>query len=630
MFVYAFFHGPPVPPGLAGRAMRAGLPPAPLGVGPGCAPPCVAVDFADDGTEVGLAAEAPTAFVRDPRSRTALAGSVRLYDPHGLGRALGAPPGTGDADLILQAYLAWGPECAERLDGDFAFALWDGRTRRLFAARDRFGVRPLYYAALGGRVAVASRPGPVLAALEIPRRPDPWRVAELVTGKAVDPARSFFADVWRLPAGDILLADADSVVARPYWRPDRNREDSAHSPAEAAEAFLSLFERSVRRRLPPPGPDGAICAGADLSGGLDSSSVVAVARDLSGGAPPLPTFTAAFPGLDGADERPYSLAVERTGGVEPHLVFPVSGDPVAEREAAALGVDEPLYLPTWSMERAKLIAIRDAGLCVHLLGHGGDHVLSTWPEGVFPDLLRAGRWGRLWHEALALAPPAGAARLIWDLAVKDAARSAFRPALPPWVRAHRRPDPPFLLPDLSRDLRFAERSADLAPPLRTAVDRHAVFLHHAPTHEGLERMAQVSVAFGVEIRCPFWDRALVDLCFGVRRDLLYRDGVGRRLLRDAMTGRLPDAVRSRQSKATFDPLLNRALRSHAMDDLEEMTKDPGELSEWVDLPALQAAYDRFSAETAAEAGSSDAQILLRALTLQLWLRRIGGPGALGT
>ena len=615
MLAYAFFHGPAPPPGLAGRAVRAGLAPGPLADAG-----TEALEFVSGGAAVGVAGSArdSAVWVRDPTSQAVLVGSIRLDDPGALRRALGARADAGDAALVLRAYLAWGDRCAERLGGDFAFAVWDAPARRLFAARDRFGVRPLYYAAARGRVAVAARPGPVLGALGMDRTPDAWRVAELVTGRTLDPTRSFFDGVGRLPAGDLLLANDDGAAARPYWRPDRGRSDSPLSPAQAADAFRSAFDDAVRQRLPD---DGRV--GAALSGGLDSSSIVATARELREGSPPLPTFTAAFPGLDGADERPYSLAVEQAGGVVSHVVFPAENHPVAEWEADALGVDEPLYLPTWPMERATLAAVRDAGLGVYLVGHGGDHVLSAGPEGTFPDLLRAGRWGRLWREARALGPRRQAGQLVWELAAKDVLRHAVRPALPARVRDGRRPPPALIAPDLARQLRFADQAEALAPPLRTAVDRHAAFLHHPPTHEGLERMAHVSAAFGVELRLPFWDRALVDLCFRVRRDALYRDGVGRRLLREGLAGRLPDAVRSRRSKATFDPLLNGALRRHALGGIREMVAAPGGLGDWVDLPALGSALSRFSTGVdRREAGSSDAQILLRAFTLWQWLHRI--------
>ncbi len=612
---YAFLDGSLAPPGLTEQ----------LGQETSPTPADVVGTWEDrrDGLAVGLAAAGRKTggTAHDAEAGCALAGSIRLDSPGDLRRRLGSPPEAGDAALVLAAYLAWGPACVEQLDGDFAFVVWDSRVRELFGARDRFGVRPFYYATRGGRVAVGSRPRPVLSALGLSRRPDPWRVAELVTETFVDTGRSYFEDVRRLPAGDVLRASASGVHSRAYWRPDRDRQTLDLSPEAAAEAFRDRFDEAVRRRLPAPGEIGAA-----LSGGLDSSSIVVTARALWGStAPPLPTFTAVYPDFPAADERPFSLAVEAGGGVVPHPVRPDAEHPVAELDAAALGVDEPLYLPTWSMEHATLRAVRDTGLSVYLAGHGGDHVLSTGAEGYFPDLFRSGRWRRLWQEVRALAPEGEAGALVWDLVLKD----VIRHALPRPVREARRlPAPAVLRRDVARDLQFSDQVADLTAPLRTAVDRHAAFLYHPPTHDGLERMTHVSGGLGVELRTPFWDRHLVDLCFSVPRDALYRDGVGRRLLRDAMAGRLPEAIRTRRSKASFDPLLNVTLRRYAWDHVQEMVAAPGGMEDWVDLPTVRAAYDRFASVSESDLPSlrsSDSRLLLRVLTLWLWLQRSQPP-----
>lgn len=550
----------------------------------------------------------------------AIAGSIRLNDSEGLRRQLGMRTEAGDAALVLEAYLAWGPSCAAHLDGDFAFVIWDGRTQSLFGVRDRFGVRPFYYAARPGRIAAGSQPGPLLLALDLPRRPDPWRVAELLTGTVVDTTKSYFEAVRRLPAGEVLMGSAEGVRTWTYWRPDRARRTLPLSPAQAGREFRERFDEAIRRRLSPSHD-----VGAALSGGLDSSSIVVTARELRGpDAPPLPTFTAVYPDFPASDERVFSRAVEEGGGVAPHLIRPDACHPVAEREAVAMGIAEPLYMPTWPMERSLLGAVREANLSAYLIGHGGDHLLSTWAEGHLPDLLRTGRWLQLRREVRALTPDGGAGRLrlLWDLVFKD----ALRHALPRRVRDARWPVvvPPLLHPDLALGLHFSERVADLSPPLKTAVDRHASFLYHPPTHSGLESMAHVSGALGVELRLPFWDRALVDLCFGVSRETIYHEGLGRRLLREAMTGRLPEAVRTRRTKASFDPLLNVTLRRHAWDDVNEMAATPGPLTEWVDIATLRGTVAAFGSVDVADLPrrrSSESQLLLRALTLWLWLQR---------
>ena len=541
---------------------------------------------------------------------------ARLDDPDDLAAVLGQPAGTAAAALVLHAYLAWGTACVERIDGDFAFAVWDPRDRSLFAARDRFGMRPLVYAACGGTAWVGSQPRALLQDPALPRRPDEWRVAEFLNGNVFDGARSFFEDIHRLPPGNALRWSGGTVRTWSYWRPRAPRTPTARSLGEAAEAFRETFDRSVLRRLDTPQT-----VGAALSGGLDSSSIVTTVRTLRGpDGPPLQTFTAVYPGMPLADERAFSLAVEAGGGLAPHSVAPFAYSPIAEHDADALGIDEPLYMPTWAMEQTVLHVARDAGIGVYLSGHGGDHLLTTGPDGYFGDLLRCGRWVRLAREARSYR---GGSAVREALSV--AARDAVRAVVPAAVRHLRPPpEPGALAPEFARRLHFAERARALAPPLRNAVDRHVEVLHHPNTHDGLDRMVPATAAIGITFVSPFWDRALAELCLSLPRDVFYRDGVDRVLIREAMAGRLPEAVRHRRSKATFDPLLNLTLLRDGREEIAAMLDGPGLLAEWADLGGLHSSAARLtdrSDDALAQSGSRDARHLLRALTLWLWIRR---------
>ena len=551
------------------------------------------------------------------RDGVAVAADARLDDPDDLRRQLDAPPSASGAELIRAAYLRWGRDCVHRLDGDFAFVVFDARDQSVFGARDRFGIRPFAYAVEADRLYAGSQTRLMLAA-GVDREPDAWRMAEFVTGEFVDPKVTAFQPVRRLPAGDVLIWTREGLRTEPYWRPSPDRPVLRESLGETAQRFRDVFDASVARRT---ALDPAL--GAYLSGGLDSSSVVATAHVRL--ARPLPLFTAVYPGLDRADERAYADLVADHVGLATQHIEPLGRSPVAEHDADALGIDEPFYIATWPMEKALLDAARERGVRVILSGHGGDHVLHASPLGVYGDWLRTGRWRRLAREASFGATSwRGAVAEVWRSGLKD----LIRQRQPSAVREARRNRAPALLhPGLAEETRFHDRLASFDGRVPTARHRLAGFVHHPLTHLGLESMTSVTEGMGISLQTPYWDRALVDLCLTVPRDHLLRDGVERVLLREAMTGRLPEATRTRRTKATFDPLLNVTLRRHAGVEIAAMLDAPGRLADWYDLPELRNVAARYASvpdASLATGRSGDAQVLLRALTVWHWSQRTLG------
>ena len=210
--------------------------------------------------------------------------------------------GVSDGELILRAWRRWGPDCPNHLLGDYAFALWDARRRRLFCARDHIGARPFYYARAGERFVFASAVPAVLAAPGVSDRLDDDFVAAHLTHIALDTTtHTFFAAVRKLPPGHALTVTGDGRLrTERYWRPEDVPRTRPASDDACAQECLDLCARAVRDRLRGSGP-----VGAHLSGGLDSSGVAALAaRELrrQGRAAPL-AFTW-LPDLGGGAPKP--------------------------------------------------------------------------------------------------------------------------------------------------------------------------------------------------------------------------------------------------------------------------------------------------------------------------------------
>ena len=183
--------------------------------------------------------------------------------------------GINDSALILGAYQKWGERCVEHLLGDFAFAIWDKRRQVLFCARDHFGVKPFIYYSCGSLFAFASEIKALLCLPYVPRQLDEMSVGEYLTSTFDDTARTFYKDIHRLPPAHSVTVSKEGTRLREYWSLDPSREIRLAGDQEYAEAFRERFTEAVRCRLRSAFPVGSL-----LSGGLDSSAVTCVARDL--------------------------------------------------------------------------------------------------------------------------------------------------------------------------------------------------------------------------------------------------------------------------------------------------------------------------------------------------------------
>lgn len=335
---------------------------------------------------------APLAHGRAGNRRMTIVADARLDNPAELRDALGLRPKDGAATaaaLILRAYLRWGPACADRLYGDFAFVVWDAPRQRLFCARDALGTRPFYYALNAQRFAFASDVWGVLAAPGVGAELDELRVAaHLGSLSPVFLRRTFFQGVLRLAPGHTLTVDAGRirpVRQRPYWRPESLPEAPAASLEAHSEALLEQLERAVRVRL------GDAPVGLELSGGLDSSTVgVLAARELRrrGLAPP-PAFCWQPPPCsplppEHAKEYERIRAVAAQEDLQVHYCAPSPDDllRVFRRDVC---------LPQGN-ESPMLSKAAGEGVRVILSGLGGDEGVSYGGRGHYPLLLLSGRW----------------------------------------------------------------------------------------------------------------------------------------------------------------------------------------------------------------------------------------------
>ena len=572
----------------------------------------------------------PAEVLRD--GALAVVTDASLYYVRDLARALGAAGHAAPADatparLVGAAYRAWGERFAERLEGDFACVLWDAAARRLIAARDFGGKRPLYYAEGAGGVVVASTIAGVVAAL--PRTPalDLTAIAADAAGLFADDARTCYAGVRRLGAGCTLVHEAGAVRVTRHWTPPGAPAGRAAPFEDAARQLRALLEDAARERL------GAAGTSVWLSGGWDSTAVFASgerALAARGGGEHLRAVSVSYPlGDPGREDELIASAARQWGSPVRWIAVdtvPLLDDP----EAAAVGRDEPFAHGFETTTRALARASRAEGTRVAFDGNGGDQLFQLSPL-YLADLLRAGRWtalAREWrarglrggrtffrHAVQPILPPA-ALRVATLLRGGRPLAGPFERALPPWFSA-----------TFARqhELLARDRAAIPARDGLGAADAEARWLlSYAFFPRVLAAVSGFALEEGVELRSPLFDGRVVAFAAARPREDRARGAETKRLLRAAMRGALPDALLAPRTRRTGTPgaYLARSLRIAHAADLDRLLAAPlllGELGV-IEPRAFRGAWARF------QAGDNGVPALLLLLTLhaELWLRAHAG------
>jgi asparagine synthase (glutamine-hydrolysing) len=439
---------------------------------------------------------------------------------------------TTDTEVLLELYKIHGPAMLDRLDGMFAFAIWDSERRELFAARDRVGEKPFYYAIDRGRLLFASEPKALFAAgVRAEFEDSTW--LELMTFRGVSGERTVYRGVKSLLPGHWLRASAADVEMGQWWR----FPTSGEAPAKGS--FGPLFEASVRRRLIADVPLGTL-----LSGGLDSSSITAVAAALSPNR--VPSFTVRYDGLP-LDEGVYASAAAQKAGVDHHELR-ISPDEMPGLLAdATFHLDEPINFPA----SPDILAVsRFAGKHVRVLltGETADELLGGYGRlrlYLYPLLVKAAgialsplngrlRFGSRWARAVASTTIDRAEWIAVSYADGDPTRFTRLP-LKEWA--------PYRL-QIAQD---AVR--DHTDPVRQALayERHT----HLPSI--VATGDRLTMAAAIEERLPFTDPALLDFAGRATKADLFRGPQGKQPLREAMADRLPQIVLDRRKRGWMSP-----------------------------------------------------------------------------
>ncbi len=506
-----------------------------------------------------------------------------------------------DTEVVVHLYEELGDAAFVELNGMFAFALYDVAEDRLLLVRDRFGIKPLYYSVDGGRLFFASEIKSLLHCV----RPVPQeqQVYQYLVHRLHDhDEETFFAGVKRLLPGAYLAYQRGEVTVRRYWEPSPDSAVSSLSEAELRHRFEELFLAAVRSQLV-----GEVPIGTCLSGGLDSSSIVATINRLLAEALPerevigtrQKTFSAVFPG-EVNDESAYIDRLTKDVTVDKHLIAPKRAALWPELEKIVYYQDEP-FVSTGLFAQWEVMKAASKEVTVLLDGQGSDELLAGYTPYHFVylrELLRRRRLLQLVKEAF----------LSLDILL-----FASREEVKRRLGLARSIDPTSLL-----NTRFIEESRVPAPrrPCQDDLNKRLwedVTIYSLPAL--LRYEDRNSMAFSLESRVPFLDNHLVDFILSLPASLKINGGWNKYLMRSSLASYLPAKIRRRRWKVGFTtPEVDwlRAERDNvlAIFDSQQFRSRP-----YFNADAVIEAFRWFL-----DGKNSDSLLFWRFLNVELWLR----------
>ncbi len=477
---------------------------------------------------------------------------------------------SGDSEVLLAAYREWGRECLSRLNGMWAFVIYDRRNRRIFGSRDRFGVKPLYYSRSPEVIQFASE----IKALRASgyHRPEiNWRTASkfLLEGRLDSQGETFYEGIEQIPPGSGFEVELDGTWHEwSFWSLDTLPKNAVSDPAEN---FADLFEDSVRIRMRSDVPVG-VC----LSGGLDSTAIICAAarhRDESGGAQPESLQAFCYMAKE-FDESKYIADTLTQTHAQLRQLETSPAELWNDLHKVLWFQDEPVHTMTAVVGYQLMRLASSSGIRVVLNGQGADETIggySSYFQDYWVSLLQQGRVGAAWQSVTAYTNAHGgnarvrmmeaASRcLSWELYRLGAYRR--------WAQTRRqarlRQNPWF-----SADLTQHFINEDVPPSSAALSSSLKQSVISAPLPLYLRIEDRNSMAHSVEARLPFLDYRLVSFVHGLPDNWKVRGPWNKYVLREGMRGRIPESVRSRVDKMGF-PTASKKWFAH---DLYEPLRD---------------------------------------------------------
>lgn len=455
-----------------------------------------------------------------------------------------------DTEVLLAAYVTYGKDCLQHFDGAFSFVVWDEKEKTLFAARDRFGEKPFFFYHDENRFVFASEIK-AMWQLGIEKEINHRLLYNFLsigyTTNPADPLQTFYNNIFKLPAAHSLTFSLakNEVITERYWQTHIDVNNTI-TEAEAIETFEVVFADSIHKRLRSDVP-----IGTSLSGGLDSSSIVAFCAKEKATQYTHNCFTASFAGYE-KDETSYAALVAKTFGLHHYTTTIEESDVVGLMEKVSAQQDEPFSSASVLAQYKVFETAKQHGITVLLDGQGADEVLAGYHK------YYKWRWQELYRKKQLKKSGELKAAQALDIQENFGLKNKLAALLPEFsasILQSRKAKKAVQHPDLNRDFAF-QNKRHFYYSLPSSFDLNGA-LYYNTFVNGLEELLRLadrnSMAHSVEVRLPFLQHRLVEFLFTLPPHFKIHQGWTKWLLRKTVEGKLPKEIVWRKDKVGYEP-----------------------------------------------------------------------------
>ena len=513
-----------------------------------------------------------------------------------------------DSYFILKSYEKWGEKCPEHLLGDFAFAIWDQNNDKLFCARDHMGVKPFYYYSDDEMFVFGTEIKALFAVSGVLYELNKLKLGLYLKMDRTDKHLTFYENIFSLTAANYICVNQKFILKKIYWKLDPESKLIMDSDEEYFKAYKEIFTEAVNCRLRSSFP-----IGFDLSGGLDSSSVVCIAKqilDKNESQIKLETFSQIFDYFKESDERYYINKVLDVIEIKPNFIKCDNINPFDNLDTILWHQDQPFSLPFLSILSAVLQKMEINGFRIHLNGIGGD-IVTSHGDNYFTDLFTKFKFKKLFNEVK------NSSKHQNKVFYTELIKSVVTPLIPQFSKPilvsiikyfnlfipqqkeliYREPHD-FLNKDFASVIKiidFKEKKEDLSKnKLSNAKKSHYNSLFTYSHQEENEIRQNIAANFNIESRFPYYDKRMVEFSYAIPTEVKFKYGWDRYIQRASMTDIIPKEIQWRPNKTNLINILEKNLFLFKKNHLENIIHGDEKLvNQYMNLKDIQKIYREF-------------------------------------
>lgn len=496
-----------------------------------------------------------------------------------------------DSYFILKSYEMWGEDCPKHLLGDFAFAIWDNNENKLFCARDHMGVKPFYYY-LNENIFIFSTEIKALFTLsEVPRELNEKKLALYLNRDILDKELTFYKNIKSLPGAHSLKITSEDVKKEIFWKLDPNLTIKMDTEEDYANAFREIFSEAVKCRLRSHYP-----IGFELSGGLDSSSIVCMAKNILKGTDnnlKVNTFSRVYDEIPESDESFYIQKVIDTGNINPTFLNGDELSPLIDIETILWHQDQPFFSPNMAAQMNSYKKMNDVGVRILLSGEGGDEIVSSLGY-YLRELLFNFDLRRFVQELN------GNSNKFDENKYKIFINEIVFPSTPYFIKKLVKKlfnkNSNILNEDFLKTLDLGDEKNIFLDQLgKLDTKEYHYFSINNPLSQTIfgiiDRSASIS---NIEERFPFYDKRIVEFCYSLPIEMKINYGWERYVMRLAMQDILPSEIQWRKQKSNLSHMYKRNLILYEEKALETMIYRDYEIVEkYVNLDNIKNIFENY-------------------------------------